>query len=72
MHSGSLESVASVVREAKEIVVFSGRRSVRRQWHSNLSATAQPDLWNNVDPDEVASIEGFLRNRVWSGTGCCN
>jgi NAD-dependent deacetylase len=25
-------------------------------------------LWNNVDPDEVASIEGFLRNpqRAWS------
>jgi NAD-dependent deacetylase len=67
MHSGSLESVASVVREAKEIVVFSG---------AGLSADSgiptfrdgATGLWNKVDPDEVASIEGFLRNpeRVWN------
>jgi hypothetical protein len=55
------------VREATEIVVFSG---------AGLSADSgiptfrdgATGLWNNVDPDEVASIEGFLRNpqRVWN------
>jgi hypothetical protein len=51
----------------EEIVVFSG---------AGLSADSgiptfrdgATGLWNNVDPDEVASIEGFLRNpqRAWS------
>ncbi len=67
MQSSSLDSVAAMVREAKEIVVFSG---------AGLSADSgiptfrdgATGLWNKVDPDEVASIEGFLRNpaRVWS------
>ena len=63
MPSPSLESVARIlheVRQAREIVVFSG---------AGLSADSgiptfrdgSTGLWNNVDPDEVASIEGFLR-----------
>ncbi len=66
MHAMSLESIAALVRKAGEIVVFSG---------AGLSADSgiptfrdgATGLWNNVDPDEVASIEGFLRNprRVW-------
>jgi NAD-dependent deacetylase len=67
MHAMSLESIAAIVREAEEIVVFSG---------AGLSADSgiptfrdgATGLWNNVDPDEVASIEGFLRNpqRAWN------
>ena len=63
----NLESIASLLREASEVVVFSG---------AGLSADSgiptfrdgATGLWNNVDPDEVASIEGFLRNpqRAWS------
>ena len=69
MPSTSLQSVARIlheVREAREIVVFSG---------AGLSADSgiptfrdgETGLWNNVDPDEVASIEGFLRQPrvVW-------
>lgn len=61
------EEIASLVRTATEIVVFSG---------AGLSADSgiptfrdgATGLWNNVDPDEVASIEGFMRNPrlVWS------
>ncbi|MQM32150.1 MAG: NAD-dependent protein deacylase [Candidatus Accumulibacter phosphatis] len=67
MQANSLDAVASLLRKAKEIVVFSG---------AGLSADSgiptfrdgATGLWNTVDPDEVASIEGFLRNpaRVWS------
>ncbi len=67
MPSMSLESIASLLREAKEIVVFSG---------AGLSADSgiptfrdgATGLWNNVDPDEVASIKGFLRQPrfVWN------
>ena len=57
MHAMSLESIAAILREAEEIVVFSG---------AGLSADSgiptfrdgATGLWNNVDPDEVASIEG--------------
>ncbi len=61
------EEIASLVRAAAEIVVFSG---------AGLSADSgiptfrdgATGLWNNVDPDEVASIEGFMRNPrlVWN------
>jgi NAD-dependent deacetylase len=67
MHAMSLESIAAILREAEEIVVFSG---------AGLSADSgiptfrdgATGLWNNVDPDEVASIAGFLRNpqRAWN------
>lgn len=63
----SLEAIAACLRGGSEIVVFSG---------AGLSADSgiptfrdgATGMWNNVDPDEVASIEGFLRNpgRVWS------
>ena len=63
----NLGSIASLLRETSEVVVFSG---------AGLSADSgiptfrdgATGLWNNVDPDEVASIEGFLRNpqRAWS------
>lgn len=66
MLSTSLESIAAVLRRAREVVVFSG---------AGLSADSgiptfrdgATGLWNNVDPDEVASIEGFLRKPrvVW-------
>jgi NAD-dependent deacetylase len=67
MLSTSLESIAAVRSgEAREVVVFSG---------AGLSADSgiptfrdgATGLWNNVDPDEVASIEGFLRKPrvVW-------
>lgn len=59
------EIVASLVR-AKEIAIFSG---------AGLSADSgiptfrdgATGLWNNVDPDEVASVDGFERNPrvVW-------
>ena len=62
-----LETIASLLRKAKEIVVFSG---------AGLSADSgiptfrdgATGLWNNVDPDEVASIDGFLRRPqlVWN------
>ncbi len=67
MQSMKLESIAEIVRAASEVVIFSG---------AGLSADSgiptfrdgATGLWNNVDPDEVASIEGFLRNpqRAWS------
>lgn len=67
MQAEQLESIAAMVREAREIVVFSG---------AGLSADSgiptfrdgATGLWNKVDPDEVASIEGFMRNpgRVWN------
>lgn len=67
MQADQLESIASMVRVAREIVVFSG---------AGLSADSgiptfrdgATGLWNQVDPDEVASIEGFLRNPrlVWN------
>ncbi len=67
MHAMNLESIVSIIRAAREVVVFSG---------AGLSADSgiptfrdgATGLWNNVDPDEVASIEGFLRNpqRAWS------
>lgn len=66
MYSASMGAIASILERAREIVVFSG---------AGLSADSgiptfrdgATGLWNNVDPDEVASIEGFLRNprRVW-------
>lgn len=67
MQAASLDSLASMVQAARRVVVFSG---------AGLSADSgiptfrdgATGLWNNVDPDEVASIQGFLRNprRVWS------
>jgi hypothetical protein len=68
MLSTSLESSRSRFSgEAREVVVFSG---------AGLSADSgiptfrdgATGLWNNVDPDEVASIEGFLRKPrvVWN------
>ncbi|NMQ28632.1 hypothetical protein E4Q23_13240 [Candidatus Accumulibacter phosphatis] len=67
MQSNSLASGASLLRTAKGIVVFSG---------AGLSADSgipafrdgETGLWNTVDPDEVARIEGFPRHpaRVWS------
>ena len=67
MQTGSLDAIASLVREAREIVIFSG---------AGLSADSgiptfrdgATGLWNKVDPDEVASIEGFMRNPalVWN------
>jgi NAD-dependent deacetylase len=67
MQTASLDPIASMLRAARRIVVFSG---------AGLSADSgiptfrdgATGLWNNVDPDEVASIQGFLRNprRVWS------
>ncbi len=67
MHSMSLDSIAAILQQASEVVVFSG---------AGLSADSgiptfrdgATGLWNNVDPDEVASIEGFLRNpqRAWN------
>ncbi|MBN8455685.1 NAD-dependent deacylase [Accumulibacter sp.] len=67
MHAANLDSLASMIRTARQVVVFSG---------AGLSADSgiptfrdgATGLWNNVDPDEVASIQGFLRNprRVWS------
>ncbi|HCZ15871.1 MAG TPA: NAD-dependent deacylase [Accumulibacter sp.] len=67
MPPGSLESVAALLRESMEIVVFSG---------AGLSADSgiptfrdgATGLWNQVDPDTVASIHGFRRNPqvVWS------
>lgn len=61
------DEIASLVRRAAEIVVFSG---------AGLSADSgiptfrdgATGLWNNVDPDEVASIDGFMRNPrvVWN------
>lgn len=66
MHASKLDAVATLVREAMEIVVFSG---------AGLSAdsgipTFRDDasgLWKQVDPDEVASVQGFQRNPrvVW-------
>lgn len=66
-YPADLESVAAILREAREIVVFSG---------AGLSADSgiptfrdgATGLWNNFDPDEVASIEGFLRQPqvVWN------
>ncbi len=63
----AIESMAALLQEAQAIVVFSG---------AGLSADSgiptfrdgATGLWNNVDPDEVASIEGFLRRPevVWS------
>ena len=73
MHSGSLESVASVVREAKEIVVFSG---------AGLSADSgiptfrdgATGLWNKVDPILMRSpaLRASYAIRNAYGTGCCN
>lgn len=67
MLAKSLQSIASLLREAKDVVVFSG---------AGLSADSgiptfrdgATGLWNNVDPDEVASIDGFRRQPrvVWS------
>lgn len=66
MPTGNLQSIVSILRQAKEIVVFSG---------AGLSADSgiptfrdgATGLWNKVDPDEVASIDGFQRNprTVW-------
>jgi NAD-dependent deacetylase len=67
MPSMSLEAIVSMLDDAQQVVVFSG---------AGLSADSgiptfrdgATGLWNNVDPDEVASIDGFLRNprRVWN------
>jgi len=67
MPPSSLESVAALLRESMEIVVFSG---------AGLSADSgiptfrdgATGMWNQVDPDTVASIQGFRRNPqvVWS------
>lgn len=67
MNAMTLGSIASMIRAAREIVVFSG---------AGLSADSgiptfrdgATGLWNHVDPDEVASIQGFLSNpqRAWS------
>jgi NAD-dependent deacetylase len=66
VQASELEAIAARVREATQIVVFSG---------AGLSADSgiptfrdgATGLWNHVDPDEVASLGGFLRNpqRVW-------
>lgn len=59
--TAAIGSIAPIVERAKNIVVFSG---------AGLSADSgiptfrdgATGLWNNIDPDEVASIDGFLRN----------
>lgn len=67
MQAKSLESVAKLVGASAKVVIFSG---------AGLSADSgiptfrdgATGLWNQVDPDEVASVEGFRRNPrvVWS------
>lgn len=67
MRAMNLESIAAIVREARDIVVFSGAGLSSDSGIPTFRDGAT-GLWNNVDPDEVASIEGFLRNppRVWN------
>lgn len=61
-----LEAIADILHRARQIVVFSGAGLSADSGIPTFrdGATA---LWNNVDPDEVASIDGFFRNpqRVW-------
>ena len=62
-----LEAIASLLRKAKDIVVFSGAGLSADSGIPTFRDSAT-GLWNNVDPDEVASIDGFLRRPqlVWN------